>query len=118
MIAPFGGQHRRRAFVAVKTPYCQHLRLDRLLQRLQCHGARVHLVGHRGQTETDGLARVALVQAIQGLVWPYFSKTIVSSGHHLITLRRFRAKPVLGPASQSIDGFQIVERRVDSVMTN
>ena len=64
------GQHRHRRVVTVQTFCRQHMSRDQVMQRLQRHGARAHLVGQRRQAQIDALSRVAVPLPVQRQVLP------------------------------------------------
>ena len=64
------GQHRHRRVVAVQTRSRQHVGRDQVVQRLQRHGTRAHLVGQRRQAQIDALSRVAVPLPVQRQVLP------------------------------------------------
>ena len=64
------GQHRHRRVVALQTIRRQQMSLDQVVQRLQRHSTRAHLVGQRRQSEIDPFARVAIPLPVQRYVLP------------------------------------------------
>ena len=66
--APAPGQHRHRGVVAMQALGGQHMIRDQVVQRLQRHRARTHLVGQRRQAEIDAFARVAVALSVERLV--------------------------------------------------
>ena len=62
------GQHRHRRVVAVQAVRRQHMGRNRVVQRLQRHGAGTDLVGQGRQAEIDALACIAVALAVQRLM--------------------------------------------------
>ena len=64
------GEHRYRRVVSVKTPCCQHISLDQIVQRLQRHSARAHLVRQGRHAESYALSGVAVPLPVRRYVLP------------------------------------------------
>ena len=62
------GQHRYRGVVAMQAFRRHDMGLDQVVQRLQRHRARAHLVGQGRQAEIDAFARVTVALAVQRLM--------------------------------------------------